>query len=593
MLIVNRQILVIIKLYKKSMKNIYKKIFIRYALSAFLSVIAITTPAWGAPVLTITPITWDIIGLDSNNVNVGPNMFPIGVRVCNTGTSPATNVTTSFFTDGVINPYITMLGFTNLTVPSIPNGPVPLSQYTINYTPANCSDFYFEAVIARNSLAYNTTQGYHITTTADGLGTLSTPVPRQIFVQQLISQNRNSITSFTGPTTVYVGGTYTYNLLAKTATGGYGQFESYPTFPNTIFRIASSSALYTAPVGAINSTVYADACGWDPNPLSATYNSCIGPVNYVGGKAGGTITSTFTVKIVSTGVATVSNFVHDFSGASYHYNSDYGLPISTLTITALPSLAASKSFTPSATFINASSSLKIVLTNYNPASVLTGASFTDIYPAGLVNYSTLNLTNTCGGTVSAIPGGNSLSLSGGSVPASGSCFVSVNVMSAASGTYLNQTGLVTSDNSNDASSSAIFVVSSNPQMSVVKTVENASRTLPNNGSVASPGETLKYTITASVAVTTAYNIYVEDIIDPSLIYISGSEVFNFTNAPLLSFKNVEYYDRTLPVPVLISSTSILPAPPVNNAAIGKVIYRFNGIMSPPDWFSIIMKGVVQ
>ena len=29
--------------------------------------------------------TWNVIGLDSNNVNVGPNRFPVGARVCNTG----------------------------------------------------------------------------------------------------------------------------------------------------------------------------------------------------------------------------------------------------------------------------------------------------------------------------------------------------------------------------------------------------------------------------------------------------------------------------------------------------------------------------
>ena len=33
--------------------------------------------------LTINPITWNVIGLDSNNVSVGPNNFPVGVRACN------------------------------------------------------------------------------------------------------------------------------------------------------------------------------------------------------------------------------------------------------------------------------------------------------------------------------------------------------------------------------------------------------------------------------------------------------------------------------------------------------------------------------
>ena len=48
--------------------------------------------AWAAPVLTITPITWNVVGLDSNNVNAGSNMFASGARVCNTGSTAATNV---------------------------------------------------------------------------------------------------------------------------------------------------------------------------------------------------------------------------------------------------------------------------------------------------------------------------------------------------------------------------------------------------------------------------------------------------------------------------------------------------------------------
>ena len=30
------------------------------------------------------------------------------------------------------------------------------------------------------------------------------------------------------------------------------------------------SSTYTQPVGATNDTIYADACGWDPDPTSAT-----------------------------------------------------------------------------------------------------------------------------------------------------------------------------------------------------------------------------------------------------------------------------------------------------------------------------------
>src|SRR5206468_2074850 len=60
-----------------------------------------------APSLTITPITWGVVGLDSNQVTDGPNVFPVGARVCNTGDMAATNVQSAFVWDSanvLINP---------------------------------------------------------------------------------------------------------------------------------------------------------------------------------------------------------------------------------------------------------------------------------------------------------------------------------------------------------------------------------------------------------------------------------------------------------------------------------------------------------
>src|SRR5678816_3685692 len=45
----------------------------------------------GVAVLTVTPITWNMMGLDSNDVTKGPNVFPVGVRIANTGDVTATN----------------------------------------------------------------------------------------------------------------------------------------------------------------------------------------------------------------------------------------------------------------------------------------------------------------------------------------------------------------------------------------------------------------------------------------------------------------------------------------------------------------------
>jgi len=257
-------------------------------LSLFLVVGAAQTAFAG---ITVTPTTWNVIGLDSNNVNSGPDTFQAGARVCNTGGAAITNVIGDFIWDST-NSFINLSGASTLTVSSLNAGA--------------CVDLYYPVVVTRSASAYNATRRYHVSVRADGLSSVSTPMPRELYVEKIISQNRNSVTSISGPTTVYVGQTYTYTVNASTATQGYEQLEAFLNLPNIIFQVLSISTTYSSPAGATNDKFYADACGWDNNPLSGTYRSCIGPANYSGGKAGGTVSTTYTVKILSTGTTTAS-----------------------------------------------------------------------------------------------------------------------------------------------------------------------------------------------------------------------------------------------------------------------------------------------
>jgi hypothetical protein len=67
--------------------------------------------AGAATTFSVTPITWNIVGLDSVTsqmlAGAGPEYFPVGVRVCNTGASAATNVRASFVWDSS-NSYINL-----------------------------------------------------------------------------------------------------------------------------------------------------------------------------------------------------------------------------------------------------------------------------------------------------------------------------------------------------------------------------------------------------------------------------------------------------------------------------------------------------
>ncbi len=285
--------------------------------------------------LTVAPTSWNVVGLDSNNQNSGPDTFQVGARVCNTGGAAVSNIAGDFVWDSS-NIFINLSGATTVNVSALAAGA--------------CIDLYYPVTVSRTSAAFDTTRRYHITVSATGVSAITTPTPREIYVEHLISQNRNSVQSIVGPTTVYVGQTYNYTVNASTATQGYEQLEAFLNLPNIIFQVLAISTTYTSPAGGTNNKFYADACGWDNNPLSGTYRSCIGPTNYSGGKAGGTISTTYTVKVLSAGTTTASTLIMDFSGSSYHYNSDYGTGINSITVTALnppvPNVTLSKSVTP-------------------------------------------------------------------------------------------------------------------------------------------------------------------------------------------------------------------------------------------------------
>ena len=173
--------------------------------------------------LTIIPITWNVIGLDSNNVNVGPNTFPVGARVCNVGSEPANNLEATFVWESAN----TLINLRQGSLNTIPHE---------SLAPGDCVDFYFEVEITRNASAYTTTRRYHIEVRADDLAVISTATPREIYVERLISQNRNATLDVKldgisiapgGNMTLMVGQTYNITLIAKTATQGYEQIESF------------------------------------------------------------------------------------------------------------------------------------------------------------------------------------------------------------------------------------------------------------------------------------------------------------------------------------------------------------------------------
>ncbi len=413
-------------------------------------------------ILTIEPITWNVVGLDSNNVNVGPNTFPVGVRVCNSGDDPATNVSADFVWDSS-DAYVDIrAGSLN-----------PITTSTL--AAGTCSDFYFEIEIPRDANAYDHTREYHIEVSSTETSAISTSTPREIYVEHLISQSRNSTTDVKldnvsiapgGTMTLMLGETYNIELVGSTATNGYEQIESYINFPNTIFQINSVTSTYTANGGTdpdAATKVYADGCSWENDPNSPNYRSCLST-----GKYGGDITVTYNVEIIGgAGTSeTLNTLIYDFSGSSYHYNSDFSVAGRIAAIVDPSLVTIDKNFAPDPTSVTGTSTLTFTLSNPNDVAI-SGASFTDTFPnigagapgdmvvASPATYS----TNSCGTpTFAPTAGAGSISFSDGTIPANGSCTVSVQVSTTAIGTYDNTSSnllIGTTDTGNSASDSLV------------------------------------------------------------------------------------------------------------------------------------------
>jgi LPXTG-site transpeptidase (sortase) family protein len=103
------------------------------------------------------------------------------------------------------------------------------------------------------------------------------------------------------------------------------------------------------------------------------------------------------------------------------------------------SIGVAKEFNPILVFGGTSSEMRITLVNPNTVP-LSGINFTDTMPANMILANPLNASvGTCGGTLTPT-GTGSFNFSGGSLPASGSCVLSLNATMTVIGNLTNTIG---------------------------------------------------------------------------------------------------------------------------------------------------------
>ena len=175
----------------------------------------------------------------------------------------------------------------------------------------------------------------------------------------------------------------------------------------------------------------------------------------------------------------------------------------------------SKAFSPATITAGGTSTLTITLSNPNTTAASLSAPFTDTLPTGVVVSG--NAGNTCGGAVTATAGSSAVTLTGGSIPINGSCVVTVDVVAAGGGNYINSLAvgaLVTSNGTNSAPAVATLTVPAPSSVTLGKAFSPAT---------IAAGGTSTLTITLSNASTTAVtlNAPLTDTL-PSGVVTSGS-----------------------------------------------------------------------
>lgn len=296
--------------------------------------------------------------------------------------------------------------------------------------------------------------------------------------------------------------------------GGTTSLTFVITNPNAAVANTTVTLDDPLPAGMIVST---------PNGLTST---CSGA--NISAIAGNNNVSAGVPTIAANSSCTISLNVTAFASAfftnSVAVNSaqGHGIPATaTITVTPLLPPSIAKSFGAASMSVGGVTSLTLAITNPNSTGSNTGAAFTDTLPANLQVATPNNLSSTCGGTATATAGSSSISLSGGTIAASSSCTVSLNVTATVVGTSINSV-TVHSDQGTGNTASASINVQGNTATTLVSSL---------NPSVAGQAVTFTATVTGSPGTPTGTVTFKDGAATLATVSLAGG-MATFTTSPL-------------------------------------------------------------
>ena len=220
------------------------------------------------------------------------------------------------------------------------------------------------------------------------------------------------------PTQIGIDGVSTLTFTVTNAAGN-------PLLTGLAFTDTLPAGVVVAPAPNVVNT-----CG---GTVTATAGS--GTIALAGGTlAAGTPSCTLAVDVTSSAPGTYDNTAANISGLSANLSAA-GL---SATLEVLPA-GLSKSFSPAVASIDDPVTvLTFTIQNSagNPAQSDLG--FTETLPAGLTVDAPPTVTNTCGGVLTVIAGGDTITLTGGALAAgTPDCTITVSIRAAAEGAYIN------------------------------------------------------------------------------------------------------------------------------------------------------------
>ena len=313
----------------------------------------------------------------------------------------------------------------------------------------------------------------------------------------------------------------------------------------------------------------AGSTGTCPNVTAAAGSGTISMASGTVIPAGG---CTIVVSVTATTVGTYTNTIAAGT-LTTNVGSNPNVATDSVDVTAVPIIT--KSFSPASIASGGKSTLTITLTNPGPVA-MTNATFIDVFPTspGAMTVAAVPppRVNNCGGQLrdsndnSLGTGDVGIRVNNGTIPANGSCTITLGVTASVAGVYTNTIAvgaLSTSAGSNTVAANATLTVGMLPAFTVAKTVSVISD--PVNGGTtpkAIPGAIMQYSIlvTNSGVGTATDNttvitdpipantqLYVGDLANPAgpIAFVNGTPssglTYNFTSladgADDVSFSN--------------------------------------------------------